>query len=68
VSDRLWLAFGCSTPGCGWSAWVEVGGDPDGPARVVLVAGGRPTCPECGCRTLPDWLRGPVLAEEEPAA
>jgi len=56
--QRLYLRFDCTTPDCDWFAWVEVEGDPDGPAREVLVRGGRPTCPTCGCRTIPDWWSG----------
>jgi hypothetical protein len=61
VTGRLYLRFDCSTPGCAWSKWVEVDGDPDGPAREVRVPGGRPTCPACGCRSVPDWQGGPRL-------
>ena len=59
--EPLWLRFDCSTFDCGWSSWVEVYGDPDGRGREVIVSGGRPTCPVCGCRTLPDWMSGPRI-------
>jgi hypothetical protein len=65
MSGRLFLRFDCTTPTCSWSAWVEVDGDPDGAAREVRVPGGRPTCPICACRSVPDWMSGPRM--EAPA-
>jgi hypothetical protein len=67
TGSSLSLRFDCSAPGCGWYAWVPVDGDPDGPAREVVVPGGRPVCPSCGCRTLPDWQLGPRLGLEAQA-
>jgi hypothetical protein len=61
ATNRLFLRFDCSTPWCDWSTWVEALGDADGRAREVWVPGGRPTCPECGCRTIPDWISGPRM-------
>jgi hypothetical protein len=62
-----WLRFDCSTPDCSWSAWVAAVFDPDGGGREATIRAPRPTCPVCGCRTVPDWLEGPRLGPPESA-